>query len=34
MNFNELSAARPDLAFIAHWVGGQARRWTSAAATA
>ncbi|HEX5344085.1 MAG TPA: methionine biosynthesis protein MetW [Duganella sp.] len=21
MNFNELSAARPDLAFIAHWVG-------------
>lgn len=23
MNFNELSAARPDLAFIAHWVGKQ-----------
>jgi methionine biosynthesis protein MetW len=23
MNFNELSAARPDLAFIAHWVGRQ-----------
>ncbi|MHA4869455.1 methionine biosynthesis protein MetW [Duganella sp. PWIR1] len=24
MNFNELSAARPDLAFIAHWIGNQA----------
>ncbi|NYE63794.1 methionine biosynthesis protein MetW [Duganella sp. 1224] len=24
MNFNELSAARPDLAFIAHWVDSQA----------
>ena len=24
MNFNELSAARPDLAFIAHWVDNQA----------
>ncbi|MYM34295.1 methionine biosynthesis protein MetW [Duganella sp. FT50W] len=24
MNFNELSAARPDLAFIAHWVGTRA----------